>query len=227
MSSSLGATHFSFSSLLEIKNVESASKTYKITLTAAFATSPVANEIREIESPERIEVALEYWNANQEQEFINNGYFICVGTLWIRPGDSEKPELMVKAIQALVWVSKLSFWSWYLSHTKTRCPGDPIKTTYLDAVPLLGPAMLDFIGTAVLFEKHGDNQYFCLQVWHYVGTKGDNKNKHVMANIWARVPPTARWKNTKLPQAGHNAQIQGILCTPISLTWYETLLSTR
>jgi hypothetical protein len=44
----------------------------------------------------------------------------------------------------------------------------------------VGPAMLDFIGTAVLFEKHGDNQYFCLQVWHYVGTKGDNKNKHVM-----------------------------------------------
>ena len=40
--------------------------------------------------------------------------------------------------------------------------------------------MLDFIGTAVLFEKHGDNQYFCLEVWHYVGTKGDNKNKHVM-----------------------------------------------
>ena len=86
-----------------------------------------------------------------------------------------------------------------------------------DAVPLLGPAMLDFIGIAVLFEKHEDDQYFCLQVWHYVETKGDDKNKHCMATIWARVPPTARWKNTKLPQASHNVQVQGILYTPISL----------
>ena len=64
--------------------------------------------------------------------------------------------------------------------------------------------MLDFIGTAVLFEKHGDNQYFCLEVWHYVGTKGDNKNKHIMANMW--------------PQR---------YFMYISLTCYETLLSTR
>ena len=42
-----------------------------------------------------------------------------------------------------------------------------------------------------------------------------------MATIWSRVLPTVRWKNTKLPHAGHNAQIQGILYLSISLTCDE------
>ena len=75
--------------------------------------------------------------------------------------------------------------------------------------------MLDFIGMATLFEKNGDDQYFSLQIWHYVGNKGDNTSKHCMATIWSRVLPTARWENTKIPQAGHNAQVQGILYIPM------------
>jgi hypothetical protein len=49
--------------------------------------------------------------------------------------------------------------------------------------------------------------------------------------VWPRYGRESRppqgGKIQKLPQAGHNAQIQGILYTPISLTCYETLLSIR
>jgi hypothetical protein len=44
-------------------------------------------------------------------------------------------------------------------HTSIFTAGDRNTTSIY-----LGP-MLDFIGTATLFEKHGDDQYFSLQVW--------------------------------------------------------------
>jgi hypothetical protein len=50
------------------------SKAHKVILTAEFAASPAGEVIPEIESPERIALALEYWNANQEQEFLAHGY---------------------------------------------------------------------------------------------------------------------------------------------------------
>ncbi|KAN0087151.1 hypothetical protein V8E54_000839 [Elaphomyces granulatus] len=55
--------------------------------------------IPEIDSPERIALPLEYWNAGQEQEFLAHRYFFCVGTLCIR---SAKALLSIKAVQALV-----------------------------------------------------------------------------------------------------------------------------
>ena len=58
--------------------------------------------IPEIESPERIALALEYRNANQEQEFLAHGYFFCIGTLCIRPIDSADAFLFIKVVQALV-----------------------------------------------------------------------------------------------------------------------------
>jgi hypothetical protein len=65
------------------------SKAHKVILTAEFATSPAGEVIPEIESPERIALALEYWNANQEQEFLAHGYFFCIGTLCILGGGSS------------------------------------------------------------------------------------------------------------------------------------------
>jgi hypothetical protein len=101
MSSSSG-TYCNFSALMEILNVESMSKAHKVILTAEFATSPAGEVIPEIESPEQIALALEYWNANQEQEFLAHGYFFCIGTLCIRSTDSAEALLTVKAVQALV-----------------------------------------------------------------------------------------------------------------------------
>ncbi|KAN0079222.1 hypothetical protein V8E54_004436 [Elaphomyces granulatus] len=44
------------------------------------------------------------------------------------------------------------------------------------------------------------------------GNNGDDSaEKHSMGTIWSRVPPTPRWSNTKLPRAGHLAQIQGAI----------------
>jgi hypothetical protein len=59
---------------------------------------------------------------------------------------------------------------------KTRCPGEPGSPSYEASVPLLGPAVLTFDGTVSMFEKHGDNQYFSAQVWHYVGKNNDGKS---------------------------------------------------
>jgi hypothetical protein len=90
---------------MEIINVESRSKAHKVILTAEFATSPAGEVIPEIESPERIALALEYWNANQEQEFLAHGYFFCIGALCIRSTDSAEALLSIKAVQALCSVS--------------------------------------------------------------------------------------------------------------------------
>ncbi|KAN0067696.1 hypothetical protein V8E54_014261 [Elaphomyces granulatus] len=70
------------------------------------------------------------------------------------------------------------------SHMKTRCPGEPGSPSYEASVPLLGPAVLTFDGTVSMFEKHGDNQYFSVQVWHYVGKNNDGKSP--MIGIWAQ-----------------------------------------
>jgi len=92
------------------------------------------------------------------------------------------------------------------------CPGNPSDSTYDAGVPLLGPAILSFIGTATLFDTQGEVKYISLQIWHYVGNNGDDSaEKHSMGTIWSRVPPTPRWSNTKLPRAGHLAQIQGAI----------------
>ena len=96
------------------------------------------------------------------------------------------------------------------SHMKTRCPGEPGSPTYEASVPLLGPAVLTFDGTVSMFEKHGDDQYFSAQVWHYVGKNNDGKSpRYSMGTIWCRIPPTPRWRNFNLPRAGHLVQLQG------------------
>ncbi|KAN0067640.1 hypothetical protein V8E54_014205 [Elaphomyces granulatus] len=164
---------------------------YSIALTAEFATPPAGELVVEIDSPERIAIPVEYYNDGQEQEFLNNAYFFCIGTLAIDTADTTNPVLSIKAIQVCV------------------CPGEPGSPSYEASAPLLGPAVLTFDGTVSMFEKHGDNQYFSVQVWHYVGKNNDGKSPRYMGTIWCRIPPTPRWRNFNLPRAGHLVQLQG------------------
>ncbi|KAN0066898.1 hypothetical protein V8E54_000034 [Elaphomyces granulatus] len=190
--SSAGATYCTFTALLQIQKLDSPGKAYSIALTAEFATSPAGELIAEIDSPERIAIPVEYYNDGQEQEFRTNAYFFCIGTLTIDTADATNPVLSVKAIQVLV------------------CPGEPGSPTYEASVPLLGPAVLTFDGTVSMFEKHGDDQYFSAQVWHYAGKNNDGKSpRYSMGTIWCRIPPTPRWRNFNLPRAGHLVQLQG------------------
>ncbi|KAN0067827.1 hypothetical protein V8E54_014074 [Elaphomyces granulatus] len=125
----------------------------------------------------------------QEQEFLTNAYFFCIGTLAIDTADATNPVLSIKAIQS---------------------PGEPGSPSYEASVPLLGPAVLTFDGTVSMFEKHGDNQYFSAQVWYYVGENNNGKSpRYSMGTIWCRIPPTPRWRNFNLPRAGHLVQLQG------------------
>jgi hypothetical protein len=45
------------------------------------------------------------YNDSQEQEFLNNAYFFCIGTLAIDTADTTNPVLSIKAIQVCVWAS--------------------------------------------------------------------------------------------------------------------------
>jgi len=192
--SSSGATYCNFTALVQIQRMDSPAKAYNICLSAEFATSPAGEGLLEIDSPERIAIPIEYFNEGQEQEFLSNAYFFCVGTLSIDTTDSTDPVLSIKAMQALV------------------CPGEPCKPGYEAGIPLLGPALLAFDGTVSTFEKAGDFQYFSTQIWHYIGKDSDGKSaKYSKAMIWCRIPPTPRWRNFNLPRAGQLVQLQGTI----------------
>ena len=102
-SSGQGATFCSFSGMLQIHRMESAEKAYTIILVAEMFTSVASEVIPEIDSPEHIQIKLEYFNDRQEQEFSTNAYMFCVGTLAIETAASNNiPRLSMKAVQLLV-----------------------------------------------------------------------------------------------------------------------------
>jgi hypothetical protein len=100
--SSSGSTYCTFTVLLQIQKLDSPARAYSIALTAVFATSPAGELVAEIDSPDRIAIPVEHYNDSQEQEFLNNAYFFCIGTLAIDTADATSPVLSIKAIQVLV-----------------------------------------------------------------------------------------------------------------------------
>ncbi|KAN0069962.1 hypothetical protein V8E54_012268 [Elaphomyces granulatus] len=139
------------------------------------------------------DIPLEIVFHNESDHVLTKGSFaVCFGCLCFRDRTPAIPTLAVNA-------SRLN-----------PCPGNPLPDSYVDAVPTMMNAFLDFVGVVDgLLQTKSDHRFVSVSVTVYAGIAAGPMS-HETFDVCCVLLPQERWKKMD-PRPGRTVQVQGDL----------------
>ncbi|KAN0069961.1 hypothetical protein V8E54_012267 [Elaphomyces granulatus] len=188
--SSKSTHHCSFSAVVEFMDAPRIQRGSTVLIPATLQ-GPAWTSIPDLQIISDIPLEIDFYN--ESDEILTKGSVaVCFGCVCFK---DQSPAILKLSVRA----SRLS-----------PCPGNPLLDSYVDSLPPMMNAFVDFVGIVNRQLPKQDNyRFFSVSMTAYAGRTAGTLTYETF-NFCCVLPPGDRWKKVE-PRTGRTVQVQGDL----------------